>query len=636
MSVEQGVSTAPTVKIVVSCHKEFPIPNSDIYVPVHVGAATAKAPLAGMQPDNEGENISERNFTFCELTAQYWAWKNLEADYVGQCHYRRYFCFANTDYGHNDHSQVEVETLSDASMRDLGLNDGTHIAEEVAQADITTAHWWDVRGVRTPRGASRTVAEHMTSYGLYSEEDLRLLRQIVAERQPDYLEDLDSYLQGDQYLGYNCFVMRRAAFDQLCAFEFDVLLEFDRQKDYCGLTRNQRRICGYLGEVLYSVFIVHVRRLGTFSIQERPLIFFDAVDPGLKVLDIVDAPATVQIVWNGTGMYFPDNWTFGQRETMSEALPLSLATCLKSLFAVADPATSYRLSLFIPDDFLDRRFRTALGKVPANIDLQLVTWVPSVGRGFLEQLDAVQRLDMLPALLPWLYLDVDARVLWVDGLAVFQRDPADVLRAYVDGSGITATSGIRFEKEFSRPGSFGDVDRAWRHTFRTFADSRLAVVDLVAARERWSLDHVRDVMTTSGFDQFRHGPRDESFACDALLSVMGAPGLGYGVVTPSVVVEDAENWGSAESLAAWEQAGEPAAVLIDDSPVPSANADFSRNGAFWDAARAAGCYEHLLAYACMEFSYANKERLRDRILPKGSKRREMAGRVLRIVKDTLR
>ena len=93
MSSEAGGLAAerPNIKILISCHKGVAYPKSDLFLPVHVGAE-GKAPLEGMQPDNEGENISDRNFTYSELTAQYWAWKNLPGpEVLGLVHYRRYF-----------------------------------------------------------------------------------------------------------------------------------------------------------------------------------------------------------------------------------------------------------------------------------------------------------------------------------------------------------------------------------------------------------------------------------------------------------------------------------------------------------------------------------------------------------------
>ena len=43
--------------------------------------------------DNEGDNISHLNPYYCELTAQYWAWKNISAEHIGFYHYRRYLNF---------------------------------------------------------------------------------------------------------------------------------------------------------------------------------------------------------------------------------------------------------------------------------------------------------------------------------------------------------------------------------------------------------------------------------------------------------------------------------------------------------------------------------------------------------------
>lgn len=57
------------------------MPKDEMYLPLHVGAegkfdASGKPLDLGYTKDNTGENISEKNSYFCELTGLYWAWKN--------------------------------------------------------------------------------------------------------------------------------------------------------------------------------------------------------------------------------------------------------------------------------------------------------------------------------------------------------------------------------------------------------------------------------------------------------------------------------------------------------------------------------------------------------------------------------
>ena len=81
------------IKIIVCCHKKDIFKESDIYKPIHVGKAISNIEL-GIQGDDTDENISSKNASYCELTGMYWAWKNLKnTDYIGLCHYRRYFDF---------------------------------------------------------------------------------------------------------------------------------------------------------------------------------------------------------------------------------------------------------------------------------------------------------------------------------------------------------------------------------------------------------------------------------------------------------------------------------------------------------------------------------------------------------------
>ena len=84
------------IKLLVATHKDYNIPKDRIYLPIFVGA-DIKENTTSFISDNTGDNISIKNPNYCELTALYWAYKNIKADYIGLVHYRRYFS-SNNDY----------------------------------------------------------------------------------------------------------------------------------------------------------------------------------------------------------------------------------------------------------------------------------------------------------------------------------------------------------------------------------------------------------------------------------------------------------------------------------------------------------------------------------------------------------
>ena len=69
------------IKIFISCHKRCNFLKNKYVSPIQVGAALSSERFEDMEHDDEGENISILNPMYCELTAQYWAWKNIDADY---------------------------------------------------------------------------------------------------------------------------------------------------------------------------------------------------------------------------------------------------------------------------------------------------------------------------------------------------------------------------------------------------------------------------------------------------------------------------------------------------------------------------------------------------------------------------
>ena len=49
------------------------MPDSEIMLPIEVGADLRSKHIEGYIQDNSGDNISAKNKMYCELTAQYWA-----------------------------------------------------------------------------------------------------------------------------------------------------------------------------------------------------------------------------------------------------------------------------------------------------------------------------------------------------------------------------------------------------------------------------------------------------------------------------------------------------------------------------------------------------------------------------------
>ena len=83
-----------TVEIAIATHKKYAFPKGKDYIPLHVGAKNSKEDLK-IARDDTGDNISEKNPSFCELTGLYWIIHNSKADFIGLVHYRRHFTLKN-------------------------------------------------------------------------------------------------------------------------------------------------------------------------------------------------------------------------------------------------------------------------------------------------------------------------------------------------------------------------------------------------------------------------------------------------------------------------------------------------------------------------------------------------------------
>lgn len=248
------------INVIIAMHKPYEIPADPLYVPVHVGAkgkepifTASGTPIAG---DDSGEEISEKNPQYCELTGLYWAWKNLQADAVGLVHYRRYF------KGKTKASSKMQQVLTEAEAQDL-LRDNDIIVPSKRKYYIETLY---------------------SHYGhTHDAKHLDITREIIAEKYPDYLPAcVAAYTCTWGYM-FNMCIMKKEYLDKYCQWLFDILGELESRLQTTGGTENlsayDARLYGRVSEILFNVWIRHEQeQVDAPEIAEVPTMHMESIN----------------------------------------------------------------------------------------------------------------------------------------------------------------------------------------------------------------------------------------------------------------------------------------------------------------------------------------------------------------------
>ncbi len=248
---------AAPIRIFVSSHKEADYFDSCFLQPVQVGSAHAGSRFLGVFHDDEGDNISHLNSQYCELTTQYWAWKNVRAEYYGFCHYRRYFNFSDTAYDENAYGEVVADRVDAEAQASFGLDDEA-IRRAIEGYDLVVTEIKDLASF--PEGFATPIEQYDAAPHLRV-EDLRRVFSIAGELFPDYREDLDDFLAGGRSCFCNMFVMKDELFHRYCSWLFPILERFMGEWDHARYDREGLRTPGHLSERLLNAFIAHERRV---------------------------------------------------------------------------------------------------------------------------------------------------------------------------------------------------------------------------------------------------------------------------------------------------------------------------------------------------------------------------------------
>ena len=222
-------------RIYVCTHKRFNAPEDPLYHPLHVGRAISGG--LGYEGDDTGDNISQKNKSYCELTGMYWVWKNVTCDVVGIAHYRRYL-------------ERDGELLDQAYIEKLIYEDGYDVIIPACSFSEYKDHWTHYAKTHYLR-------------------DYEITREVILEKYPEYAEAFDLYGYTNISTFANMVITKKEIYDEYCEWLFDVLDEVEKRTDVSDYIPFQARLYGYLSERLFQIWLL----MHKYKVREEQVKF---------------------------------------------------------------------------------------------------------------------------------------------------------------------------------------------------------------------------------------------------------------------------------------------------------------------------------------------------------------------------
>ncbi|WP_367342074.1 DUF4422 domain-containing protein [Limosilactobacillus sp.] len=214
------------IKVIVATHKNYVMPQDDLYLPVFVGKDLHPDVNHTFQGDNTGDNISKKNAHYNELTAIYWGWKNLDVDAMGLVHYRRYLSL-------NHHKSLNKVLTYKQADKLLENNDIILPSKRRYYIETNKSHYLHAH-------------EH---------KPFDVLDQVIHQKYALYGDAFDTVMNRTWAHMFNMFIMKRKPLNDYLTWLFAVLKDVEERTDVSTYSTYEQRVYGFLSELLLDVWL---------------------------------------------------------------------------------------------------------------------------------------------------------------------------------------------------------------------------------------------------------------------------------------------------------------------------------------------------------------------------------------------
>lgn len=218
-------------------HKDYAFPKLDDYKVLVVGANKNTFDNDYLK-DNTGDNISDKNNSYCELTGLYWIWKNDDSDHVGLVHYRRYFVNIKKNLNINGR---HVFISKKNKYKILTVDE---LEEKLIGNDIL------VKQSRYSKYTNEQLLRRNLGNELYDN-----MTEIINTYDKKYVELFNKVSNEHYHLNCNMFYGKKEIINEYCEWLFEVLNKIDENHKNKTSEYYHNRELGYLSEILFKVWL---------------------------------------------------------------------------------------------------------------------------------------------------------------------------------------------------------------------------------------------------------------------------------------------------------------------------------------------------------------------------------------------
>jgi lipopolysaccharide biosynthesis glycosyltransferase len=247
------------IKICVSSDKQSYVPEHPLLFPIQTGVVLQNAYNANELHNKKGENISAHFTLLGELAAQYWAWKNIDADYYGLMQANKYFSFSATTYPVDSQGYISLGLIDNDALNMLGFDEKS-MRNIIENNDIITnipVHF--DRLYRLPPKERNVLGQYARdSHNIRN--DLELAFTLIRETYPDFAQDVTRYANDKTACLGNTYIMSKEFMFGYNEWLFAVLEKLETAYIALYTADHVVRSINSIAERLFGIYLAHLLR----------------------------------------------------------------------------------------------------------------------------------------------------------------------------------------------------------------------------------------------------------------------------------------------------------------------------------------------------------------------------------------